>query len=271
MVDRRVDGKQVKSHSIPETALANELLALLLKSDGTTPWSALQNANGQRLTNLGAPQSPNDAVRYADLQAFPWKDRVVVAAPGNVTLSGLQTIDGEALTANMRVLTPFQTNPSERKVWIVAAGAWLPAQDTDTLDELRGAIVPVEKGLLGKNKHYAYNGESWVDIGEMTPAAFPTLLNKNMVALATGADYALATNVALAAKPANGSYVRGFCNRLGIDVGNGTRTCDLYFSSDGGATAKSFATLIGNEAIYWVQSNSYPLAVTDVLDLDYVV
>lgn len=69
------------------------------------------------------------------------------ATTANITLSGLQTIDGVALAAKDRVLVKDQTNAVNNGIWIVAAGAWTRAPDFDgTLDVVQGSTVFVING-----------------------------------------------------------------------------------------------------------------------------
>lgn len=105
---------------------------------------------GQKLTNLGTPTADTDAATkaYVDgiAQGLDIKGSVVVATTGNITLSGTQTIDGVAVVANDRVLVRAQTTTSANGIYVVAAGAWTRALDTDSYNELISAFVFVEKG-----------------------------------------------------------------------------------------------------------------------------
>lgn len=47
----------------------------------------------------------------------------------NITLSGLQTIDGVSLNAGDRVLVKDQSDPTTNGIYTVAAGAWTRASD----------------------------------------------------------------------------------------------------------------------------------------------
>lgn len=53
----------------------------------------------------------------------------VVSGKGNISLTGVQTIDGFSAVAGTRVLVVAQTNPVENGVWVTAAGAWSRAAD----------------------------------------------------------------------------------------------------------------------------------------------
>jgi phage-related tail fiber protein len=82
-----------------------------------------------------------------ELAKQDFKSSVLVCAPGNVVLSGIQTIDGIAVPAGKRVLNPFQTAAKDRGIWVTAAGAWTRATDADISEEVTpGMLVLVEQG-----------------------------------------------------------------------------------------------------------------------------
>lgn len=276
-----IDGKQIRDATVTQAKLAAAFLATLFLKDGSVALTGAMNAGAQRITNLGAPVADTDAARLADLHAIPWKEKVVVATTGNIALSGTQTIDGIAVIAGDRVLVRAQTLGENNGIYIVAAGAWSRAADADSASELRAAVVTVEKGTVNADKRFALSTDNitlgttpqvWVDIGTGTPAAFATSANKQMTASVTTVDFNAATAVTIAATPAADGYVRVFVNGLAVVLGDGVRTKDCYFSSDGGATAKTIANIALGDTLYWVQSVAgYNLAATDVIDFDYAV
>jgi hypothetical protein len=73
-----------------------------------------------------------------------------VATTANITLSGLQTIDGVSLAAEDRVLVKNQTTASQNGIYVVDTGTWRRAADfTRNRDIRRGAIVVVTDGTVG--------------------------------------------------------------------------------------------------------------------------
>lgn len=83
-----------------------------------------------------------------------YKDSVVVATTGNITLSGEQTIDG-VLTSASRVLVWQQTDASQNGLYLSGAGAWARTTDADASAEVTpGMLVPVESGTLSAGKVY---------------------------------------------------------------------------------------------------------------------
>ena len=68
------------------------------------------------------------------------------ATTANITLSAPQTVDGVSVIANDRVLVKNQSTASQNGIYLVAAGAWTRATDTDTAAELEAATVFVMEG-----------------------------------------------------------------------------------------------------------------------------
>ena len=97
-----------------------------------------------------APVSGNDVVNKTYLDFFAtgisWKQPVNCGTTANITLSGLQTIDGVTLVAGDRVLVKSQTAPAQNGIYLASATAWSRAPDADTWDELISAICFVESG-----------------------------------------------------------------------------------------------------------------------------
>ena len=112
----------------------------------TTPSSAAFTT----ATVSTAPVSGNDVVNKTYLEFFAtgisWKQPVVCGTTANITLSGLQTIDGVTTVAGDRVLVKSQTAPAQNGIYLASATAWSRAPDADTWDELISAICFVESG-----------------------------------------------------------------------------------------------------------------------------
>lgn len=134
--------------AIATTKLADG--ANFLKKDGSIAYTADQSFGGFKATNLAAPTSANDAATksYVDsvAQGLSTKDAVKVATTANITLSGTQTIDGVALSVGDRVLVKNQTNQTQNGTYVVSAGAWTRATDSDAGTELVNAFYFVQQG-----------------------------------------------------------------------------------------------------------------------------
>ena len=115
--------------------------------NGTTTITTLSSPNP---VSVGTPSGPTDAATktYVDnLSAgLAWKDAVRAATTANITLSAPQTVDGVAVIAGERVLVKNQSTASQNGIYVVAAGAWTRATDSDTDQELLNATVFVSEG-----------------------------------------------------------------------------------------------------------------------------
>ena len=86
--------------------------------------------------------------QYVDFVAagLSWKQPVAVATLTNITLSGLQAIDGYTTLAGDRVLVKNQSTAANNGIYIASASAWSRAPDADTWNEYVGAITFIEYG-----------------------------------------------------------------------------------------------------------------------------
>jgi len=101
-------------------------------------------------TVSSAPVSGNDVVNKTYLDYFAtglsWKQPVLCATTANISLTGVQTIDGISAVAGSRVLVKNQTAAAENGIYISSASAWARSTDTNDWTELLSAIVFVESG-----------------------------------------------------------------------------------------------------------------------------
>ena len=99
--------------------------------------------------------------QYVDsaIEGLDIKASVHVATTGNITLSGLQTIDGHLVSSGDRVLVKDQTDATQNGIYVVGSGAWTRAHDMDAWSEVAGAFVYVEIGDL-------FGGSSWISVSQ---------------------------------------------------------------------------------------------------------
>ena len=79
-------------------------------------------------------------------QGLDVKDSCKVASTGNLTLSGTQTIDGVAISADERVLCKDQSTSSENGIYLCKAGSWARADDMAAGEDAAGAFTFIEQG-----------------------------------------------------------------------------------------------------------------------------
>jgi len=105
-----------------------------------------------------APSGATDIVnkQYVDYFAagLSWKQPAITGTSANITLSGLQTINGVTLVAGDTVLVKNQTNAAENGIYIASATAWTYSVGGDTWAEYVGAIIFISSGSLGGTAWY---------------------------------------------------------------------------------------------------------------------
>ena len=96
------------------------------------------------------PTGSTDIVNLLALQSYAagisWKQPCAVATLANITLSGLQTIDGYLTLVGDRVLVKNQTNAANNGIYIASATAWTCSLDADAWQEYVSAITFIEYG-----------------------------------------------------------------------------------------------------------------------------
>lgn len=115
------------------------------------------------------------------------------------------------------------------------------------------------------------NGTSVNVSGSGVKAAVPVTSNKGAAASVTTADFQT-TGVAIASTPGGAGMVDVSVNGVLVELGQGVKTKDCYFSGDGGTTARAISAIVATDTLFWVGSVAgYELAVTDKISLTYTV
>lgn len=78
----------------------------------------------------------------------------LVATTANITLSGVQTIDGVLLETQQRVLVKNQTTASQNGIYVVDSGAWYRPSDYATWAGLYQSSAFVQSGTINANTIY---------------------------------------------------------------------------------------------------------------------
>jgi len=110
----------------------------------TGVFTNISTTTGQISTS---PSNPSDITNklYVDTvaQGLSPKGSCSAATTANISLSGLQTIDGYTLLANDRVLVKNQTTSSQNGIYVASSGAWSRSLDMDVWAEVPGAYTVV--------------------------------------------------------------------------------------------------------------------------------
>ena len=98
--------------------------------------------------------------------AMAWKVPCKLATTANVTLSGLQTIDGVAGATDDRILVRSQTTTTENGIYTMQSGAWERAADFDgNRDVTHGTMVLITHGSTLALKIYRVSSANPIVIG----------------------------------------------------------------------------------------------------------
>jgi len=103
--------------------------------------------------------------------AGPNRAPVVAATTTNITLSGLQTIDGVAVNNGDRVLVQAQSSAADNGIYNASTGAWTRSTDMNTWSAIVGATVLVTGGMVNASSLFASNATSGGTLGT-TPILF---------------------------------------------------------------------------------------------------
>jgi len=155
-------------------------------SPSTGVFTNISTTTGQvSTTPFNNTDIANKSYVDAVAQGLAFKQPALVATTGNITLSGLQTIDGVTVVAGDRVLVKNQTTQANNGIYLASATAWSRAPDANTWDEYLAAYLFVLSGTT-------QGGSAWVctvapggTLG-VTPITFTQFSNTALYTAGTG-------------------------------------------------------------------------------------
>ncbi|SFB62538.1 hypothetical protein SAMN05216312_12213 [Cohnella sp. OV330] len=188
---------------------------------------------------------------------------VRVATTANITLSGLQTVDGVVLAAGDRVLVKNQTTGSQNGIYVAASGAWARAADADTTAKVAAGIsVFVRDGAAGGGKTFVMSNTTSVTLGT-TAITFADIASGTFAGTVTASRFV--SNVPpgtaplviasptlvenLNAKMVGGFTADNFIQTIGTKAGKLTSVTEIPISSSTGMTIASASVSLGNYQI----------------------
>jgi len=97
----------------------------------------------------------------AELEGLKPKEACRVATTANITLSGLQAIDGVVVSAGDRVLVKDQTLASQNGIYVADGSGWTRSEDMDAtspINEVNGAYTFIQEGTDNEGKGFVQQG-----------------------------------------------------------------------------------------------------------------
>lgn len=118
-----------------------------------------------------------------ELAKQDFKHSVVAATTTAINLSGLQTVDGVALTAGARVLVKNQVAAKDNGLYLVVAGsAWTRCPDADSSAKVTpGMLVLVERGTVNGDSAWQLVTDAPITLG-VTALAYEMAFGRSGVA-----------------------------------------------------------------------------------------
>ena len=200
--------------------------------------------NGQKITGLALATQSTDAASKAYVDAVKTgldvKDSVRVTTPGsNITLSGLQTLDGISLSADDRVLVKDQNTASENGIYLAKSGSWVRASDANENSEVTsGLFTFTEEGSLNGSAGFVLTTSGSITVGS-TGLAFAQFSGAGNIT-GSGGIQKVGADLSLDIKSNGGIVLES--GEVGVNLGASSITGTLAISDGGtGATSASAA------------------------------
>src|SRR5712691_6518704 len=102
-----------------------------------------------------------------------WKNACRVATTSNITLSGLQTIDGVSVIAGDLVLVAAQTTAADNGIYVAATGPWLRDTDSNSGPLVSGTAVRVLSGGVFAATEWVLGTPDPITLGTTALRFFP--------------------------------------------------------------------------------------------------
>lgn len=167
------EGLQIAASSVTDEMMAVDYIL----ADGTRAMAGDLNMGSNEIINVAVPTADTSAAnkQYVDdrINGIDRKASVRAATTEEITLSGLQTVDGISLSAGDRVLVKNQTDATLNGIYDVVDGAaWTRSEDADGTpvgEVTTGMYVFIEEGTLQNNTGWslATTGEISLDTTDL--------------------------------------------------------------------------------------------------------
>ena len=172
-------------------------------------------------------------------QGLDIKEAVKVATTANITLSGTQTIDGVAVSADERVLVKDQSTASQNGLYLCKAGSWARTDDLAAGDDASSVFVFVDQGTVNADNGFVCSTNKGSAVVGTNNLAFTQFSGAGQITAGNGLEKSGNTlNVDL---KSNGGLVIE-SSEIAVDLAASSITGTLAISDGGtGATSASAA------------------------------
>lgn len=201
----------------------------------TTDNAATQTVIGPIIGNYASYANPSNAKEFVTKQyvddritGLDVKASVRVATVSDISLSGLQTIDGITLVAGDRILVKNQLVPSSNGIYVADAAGWTRAADANTSTEVTsGLYVFVMEGATNGNSGWLLTTADPISVG-VTSLSFQQFTGTGQIT--AGAGLSLTGNII---------NVGGTTNRISV----GADTIDISANYVGQSSITTLGTI----------------------------
>ena len=172
-------------------------------------------------------------------QGLDIKDSVKVATTANITLSGTQTIDGVAVSADERVLVKNQSTASQNGLYLCKASTWVRTDDLAAGADAAGMFTFVEQGSTQADEGFVCSSDKGSAVVGTNNLSYTQFSGGGNLTAGDGLDKS--GNEFSVDLKANGGLVIE-STELAVDLGASSITNTLAIANGGtGATSASAA------------------------------
>ncbi len=197
-------------------------------------------------------------------QGLDIKEAVKVATTANITLSGTQTIDGVAVSADERVLVKDQSTSSQNGLYLCKARTWSRTDDLATGDDASSVFVFVDQGTTNSDNSFVCTtnkGSAVVGTNNLTFTQFSGAGNP-----VAGDGISKNGNIISTDLKSNGGLVIE-SNELAVDLAASSITNTLAIANGGTGATSASAARTALSLVVGTNVQAFDAQLTDIAGL----